>query len=113
MMLAAVVTLLLGPWKGPSLPTASAAAAKYRLAVRGPAERKVQLRTGALPQGWVASFCTESICSPFAYQLDLDDRGQGEVEFQAIRTDPSAPAHIRITISADGANSKSLTITAR
>lgn len=112
MMLAAVVTLLLGPWKGPSLPTASAAAAKYRLAVRGPAEHKVHLRTQALPQGWVASFCTESLCSPFAYELALNDRGQGEVEFQAIRTDASAPAHIRITITADGADSKTLTVTA-
>jgi hypothetical protein len=112
MITLALITLLLGPWRGPSLPTASADAVKYKLAVRGPAERAVHLRAEGLPKGWIASFCTEKICSPFSYTLNLNDRGQGDVEFQAIRTDDAAPAHARVTITADGSTSRQLNVTA-
>ncbi len=101
--LLALITLLLAPWHGPSLPTAGANAVKYRLTVRGPAERDVQLRADGVPKGWIASFCTKTLCSPFRYTLELDERGSGTVEFQAIRTDDSAPAHVHVTITAGGA----------
>lgn len=112
MIAAAFITLLLAPWKGPSLPTAGDAAAKYKLGVRGPAESKVRLHAEGLPKGWVASFCTQTLCSPFSYTLELNDRGQGEVEFAAIRTDDAAPAHARITITADGAAPRRIDVTA-
>ncbi len=111
MMLAlALVTLMLRPWHGPSLPTAAPAAAKYKLTIHGPAEQQVQLRAEGLPQGWVASFCTRTICSPFRYSMELDDRGIGVIEFQAIRTGDTAPQHVEVTIDASGAKPLQLKI---
>lgn len=100
-MIAALV-LSLTPWKGPSLPTASASAAQYRLTVHGAPETVVQLRAAPLPAGWIASFCTAEICSPFSYAMRLNARGTGTVEFQAIRNEETAPHRVRLTISAAG-----------
>lgn len=99
----ALITLVLAPWRGPSLPTSSADAVKYKLTVRGNAEQRVRLRAGGLPKGWVASFCTETVCSPFRYSMELNDRGTGVVEFQAIRIDDSAPKHAKVTVTTEGA----------
>lgn len=63
----------------------------------------VQLHTKGMPAGWVVSFCTQTLCSPFRYRIHLNARGTGIIEFQAIRTDDSAPKHIHVTITADGA----------
>jgi hypothetical protein len=113
MMLLALVTLALGPWTGPSFSTATPAAAKYKLSVAGPAGKSVALRASGLPAGWVASFCTEKFCSPFTYTLQLDSRGKGYIEFQALRTDDSAPSRVRVVVSADGAASRTLEVSAR
>lgn len=112
MMLLAIVTLALGPWTGPSLPTTTPAAAKYKLTVFGPADRNVDLRAQGLPKGWVASFCTDKACAPFSYTLQLDSRGKGVIEFQALRTDDSAPRRVHITLSADGTIARTLNVTA-
>jgi hypothetical protein len=98
-----LITLVLAPWRGPSLPAASPNAVKYKLTVHGPAEEQVQLRADGLPSGWVASFCTQTLCSPFQYRMQLNDRGIGVIEFQAIRTDDSAPRHVKVTVTAPGA----------
>lgn len=103
MPLLALVTLVLTPWHGASLPTATPGAVKYKLAVHGPAGDRVQLNANGLPQGWVASFCTPSLCSPFSYSMQLDPHGTGAIEFQAIRTDDRAPKHARVTIATPGA----------
>ena len=102
-MLLPLITLALAPWRGPSLPTAAPNAAKYKLTVRGPSEDRIELRADGLPKGWVASFCTQKVCSPFRYTMELSDRGTGVIEFQAIRTDDSAPPHVRVVITTTGA----------
>lgn len=109
MIALAAITLLLSPWHGPSLPTASAAAAKYRLAVHGAPRSNVDLHATGLPSGWVASFCTANLCSPFRYTMHLNARGEGVIEFQAIRTDDSAPRRVHVTISAPGV-SRTMTV---
>jgi hypothetical protein len=104
MLSLALVTLALAPWRGPSLPAAAPAAVKYKLTVRGPSEALVHLRADGLPRGWVASFCTANSCSPFRYDMHLDERGAGVIEFQAVRTDEDAPRHARVTLVTDGAH---------
>jgi hypothetical protein len=99
----AIITLVLAPWHGPSLPTATPGAVKYKLTVRGTPAQRIDLSASGLPSGWVASFCTPTLCSPFRYSMQLDGRGTGFIEFQAIRTDHSAPKHIRIMVTASGA----------
>lgn len=99
----ALVTLAIGTWHGPSLPTVNPAAEKYKLTVRGPSEGLVHLRAAGLPPGWVASFCTDKLCSPFRYDMHLNDRGTGVIEFQAIRTEDAAPRHVHVTITTNGA----------
>ena len=112
MIVIALVTLLLSPWTGPSVPTATTAAAKYKLVVNGAAQQNVELRAAGLPKGWIASFCTDKACAPFRYTLQLDNKGKGVIELAAIRTDDSAPARIRLTITADGRSPRSVDVTA-
>jgi|SRR5579884_193002 len=112
MMHFALVTLLLAPWKGPSFPTASPAAAKYKLTVRGSAKQSVDLHASGLPNGWVASFCTPAFCAPFEYTMQLDTRGSGTIEFQAIRIDDAAPKRVHVFIEGAGAKN-ALAISAR
>src|SRR5579884_450778 len=98
MLLLAAITLALAPWHGPSLPTATPDAAKYKLTVHGSPKQTVQLHADGLTHGWVASFCTPAFCSPSQYTMTLDSRGTGWIELQAIRTDDSAPKHVRIIV---------------
>lgn len=104
MIALALVTLLLSPWHGPSLPAASADAIEYKLTVHGAPQQQVGLQATGLPSGWVASFCTRDLCSPFSYRMRLDSHGTGTIEFQAIRTDPSAPCRAQVTVA--GASSR-------
>jgi len=109
-MLLAAVVLSLAPWRGPSLPTASADAIKYKLTVHGTPRQSVQLSASGLPDGWVASFCTPHICAPFHYTLQLGRRGSGTIEFQAIRVDDGAPSRVRVVVSAPDANTVTVNI---
>lgn len=99
----AIVTLALAPWRGPTPAAATPAAVKYELTVYGAARQHVDLRADGLPNGWVAAFCTGTVCSPFRYSMELNDRGTGVIEFQALRTDEAAPAHVRVKITTNGA----------
>lgn len=99
-----LVTLLLSPWNGPALPTQSAGALHYRLAVHGAPNSSVRLQARGLATGWIASFCTDRLCSPFRYTVSLDAHGAAVLEFQAIRVDPSAAHRTRATIDAGTAS---------
>jgi hypothetical protein len=107
------VTLAITPWKGPALPAATPNAAQYLLWVRGDAHREVHLRASGLPKGWIASFCSRKVCSPFQYTLQLDANGRGEVEFQAVRVDESAPRTVRVTVSPEDGSPIGVTVTAK
>lgn len=112
MFLLAVV-LTLSPWKGAALPTATANGVQYLLAVHGKPQQRVSLDASHVPKGWIASFCTENICSPFHYAMQLDSNGRGQVEFQAVRIDDAAPRHIRVTIASNDGHSIDTDVAAR
>lgn len=97
-LLALILTL--SPWKGPEPAASVPGAVHYVLNVRGAAHEQVDLRASGLPSGWIASFCTNDLCSPMRYSMQLDGKGAGSIEFQAIRIDESAAKHVSVTVSA-------------
>ena len=95
--------LTVGPWSGASLPTATAAAVKYRLRVDGAPNAKLVLRAEGLAKGWLAAFCTQHFCSPMRLDVALPANGEAVYQFELIREDPGAPARSGAHItSSDG-----------
>ncbi len=104
MIILALVTVLLSPWKGPSLPTTPTGAyeTSWAMTVHGAPRARVGLRVDGMPPGWVASFCTPRLCAPFHTIATLDGKGIAHYQFSVIRTDPKAPDFKRIIIRGNG-----------
>jgi hypothetical protein len=103
MIVLALVTVLLSPWKGPSLPTTPTGnyETSWAMTVRGTPRARVELRADGVAQGWVASFCTARLCAPFHTITTLDGKGVARYQFSLIRTDPKAAAHAHATVRAN------------
>ena len=112
-MILLAVLLTLTPWKGPLPAAATADAVKYKLTVHGRPQQVVRLSASGLPGGWIAAFCTRDVCSPFHYTMQLDKRGAGFVEFQAVRTGDAAPKRVRVTVRSDDGGAVHATVRAR
>jgi hypothetical protein len=104
MILLALVTVLLSPWKGPSLPTAPTGnyETSWAMTVHGAPRARVELSAGGLSKGWIAAFCTPRLCAPLHTIATLDGKGVAHYQFSLIRTDPKAPQWSLVTIRADG-----------
>lgn len=102
-MIFALITVLLSPWHGPALSTAPTGqyATYYSLNVRGAPNERVALRADGVAKGWIAAFCTPTLCAPFRKALTLDRRGSARLQFDLVRTDPKAPPHTKVTIQAN------------
>jgi hypothetical protein len=103
MIVFALVTVLLSPWKGPSLPTAPTGnyETSWAMTVRGAPGARVELSADGVAEGWVASFCTPRLCAPFHTIATLDGKGIARYQFSLIRTDPKAVPHTHATIRAN------------
>jgi hypothetical protein len=103
MIVLALVTVLLSPWKGPSLPTTPTGnyETSWAMTVHGAAHARVELRADGVAPGWVASFCTPRLCAPFHTIATLDGKGVAHYQFSLIRTDPKAAPHARATVRAN------------
>ncbi len=103
MIVFALVTVLLSPWKGPSLPTAPSGnyETSWAMTVRGAPHARVALSADGVAKGWVASFCTSRLCAPFHTIATLDGKGLMRYQFSLIRTDPKSVAHARASIRAN------------
>lgn len=77
---------------------------EYAVKAHGAPRTSLQLRAQNVPQGWVAAFCTATLCSPFAYTLPLDEKGNGQIHLRLIRTEDNAPRRLRISLTAPGAS---------
>jgi hypothetical protein len=97
----ALATLLLQPWHGKDLPTASTAAAKYRLTIRDAAGTTIHLRTANVARGWIAAFCDSRVCSPGRVTETLPASGKIVLQFELIREDDGAPRTSGATILSD------------
>jgi hypothetical protein len=96
-----MTTLALSPWTGKTLPTANPDAVQYRLTVHGEPNATVKLQATGVARGWIASFCTDRVCSPFRASLPLSGSGNGTMEFALIRDDDSAPRKTHVVVSSD------------
>ena len=102
-MLFALITVVLSPWHGPSLPTAPTGnyETSWAMNVRGAPTARVDLRADGVSKGWIAAFCTARLCAPFHTVVTLNDKGNARLEFSLIRTDPKASPHTRVIIQAN------------
>jgi peroxiredoxin len=101
----------IAPWTGPDLPGSVASTYKYRVALSGPAGKNVTLHASGLPTGWIASFCTDRVCSPFTVQTTVPSSGVKVIEFQVIPDGPNQTAHPTVHIDATAGTAKSSTST--
>jgi hypothetical protein len=77
-------SLNLSPWTG-AVPTGSLAGTiRYRLIVTGGAGERVSLHAKGVPPRWVASFCSDRLCAPFAVTLVFPESGILALEFQLV-----------------------------
>lgn len=106
---ARAVGVSLAPWTGPDLPGSTPDTIKYRLAVTGGVGKTVALEATGMPAHWVASFCSDTLCSPKRTQVVIPTSGVKLVEFQLVPPDRSAkPPRVRVT-GKDGAQSATAT----
>lgn len=89
-MVLALVTVLLQPWHGKDLPTATAAAAKYQLTIKDAPGSNVELQAAGVAQGWIAAFCDSRTCSPMQVTKMMPASGKLLLQFELIREDDSS-----------------------
>jgi hypothetical protein len=63
----------------------------FAVRVYGPAGSTVRLVARDVPRGWIASFCTPRVCSPFRVLLPLH-AGTGTIQLSYARTGGVAEA---------------------
>ncbi len=86
-----LATMGLLPWTGTDLPTATQAAAKYRLTISGKPGATVHLNTSGVAKGWIAAFCDTRVCSPTQLTETIPKSGSVVVQFELIREIDDAP----------------------
>jgi hypothetical protein len=87
------------PWSGSDLPTATQAAAKYRLTLSGTPGTTIHLNTSGVAQGWIAAFCDMRVCSPMKVSEVIPKSGSVVVQFELIRETEDAPHRSGATIT--------------
>jgi hypothetical protein len=101
-----IAALLVSPWTGKDLPTASQAQAKYRLEVTGKPGDVVHLTVNGMKDGWIGAFCDGRVCSPNSVSETIPASGRTVVQFELIRETTKAAAHTDAVITgSDGSRS--------
>jgi len=95
--------LSLTKWTGADLPGSVKSTMKYRLVVVGSPGTDVALSTKGLKPDWIASFCTDGLCSPGGVKLTLPSIGVKTYEFQLVPPTKGAQPGT-VVVTADGAH---------
>ena len=101
----AATSISLAPWTGPELPGSVPGSIKYRVMMTGTPHSTMALHVAnTLPEGWIASFCTGQLCSPFRAEVAIPTGGVASIEFQVLRNDQPKPDRATVHLDAlDGA----------
>ncbi len=110
---AAPARLEIQPWNGKDFPSASQAAAKYRLIVTGKPKAHVRLEATGVAEGWLGAFCTPKLCAPAHVDVDLPTSGRAVFQFELIREGDSAAAQSGAHIVGNDGSSVDVPITTR
>ena len=105
MLAFAITTLLLAPWKGADLPTATKSAVKYQLTVKDAPGTTVHLRATRVANGWIAAFCDYRVCSPGQVHEAIPASGTMMLQFELIREEDTAARTSGAVIETDGGQS--------
>jgi hypothetical protein len=100
--------LTLAPFAGPALRGSIPDTAKFSVGIRGHAGQTVRLRAVGVPQGYIASFCTNRVCAAFRVSLALPASGRESIELQLIENVPGSPKPTTVTVAAEGARAASI-----
>ena len=95
----AATHLTVQPWTGKDLTTTTGAAAKYRLIVTGEPNTTLKLEATDVASGWLAAFCTPTVCAPGRVNVTIPASGQALYQFELIREDDAAAASSGATIT--------------
>lgn len=98
--------LTVQPWTGKDLTTTTTAAAKYRLVVDGKPNATIELEASDVADGWIAAFCTKTVCAPQRVQVTIPASGQAVYQFELIRESDTAAAASGATITGGDASVK-------
>jgi tetratricopeptide (TPR) repeat protein len=101
---ATAATVSLAPWTGPELPGSIPNTLKYRLVVAGSAGKHVALAAKGVAKGWIASFCSDRVCSPFKVSVAIPQSGVKIIEFQLVPPDPGAKTGKVRVVGTDGSH---------
>lgn len=93
--------LAVEPWTGKDLVATTSTAAKYRLLVTGKPNTTIRLQATDVAAGWIAAFCTPSVCSPTRVDVALPKSGQATFQFELIREQDNAPPRSGARIMGD------------
>ncbi len=93
--------IALGGYHGPALAGAVPGTQAFGVTVRGAAGARVRIRAIDVPAGSLASFCTRTVCAPFAVRLVLPASGTVTIELQIIKNDRDARPPTIVTVATD------------
>lgn len=83
--------LTVAPWTGGDLTTSAKTAAKFRLTVQGKPNQTIDLVASGTSDGWLAAFCTPTVCSPGRVTVTIPSSGKAVFQFELIRESDDAP----------------------
>lgn len=87
-------------WTGADYPTATQAAAKYRVTLSSAPGSSVHLTTSGLAKGWIAAFCDMRVCSPSQVVEKIPPSGRAVVQLELIREEDTAARRTGLTLHA-------------